>query len=839
MIKMNRFYILTVLLPVLICNTVTVFSQKSGHQFNGYYNGDNLGRIAFPLGGIGAGMVCMEGTGSLSHLSIEHKPGMNNYPYAFAAIHLKGVENGSRVLETPVPSWKYYITNPTRGGKGTNYGLPRFQGGRFLARFPFATLELEDESIPIEASMTGWSPFIPTDADNSSLPAGAIEYTFKNTSDKKQEVVFSYHASNFFEEMPLGRIIEADNGFIMVSGGLENEQPQSYFSIFTDKDAVVDHAWFDGRQRDASAILWKDIAKGNLPDTPPKSTDVLGASIYVPLSLEGGEGKTVTINFCWYVLPNTSMKVGRPGLEIDSSCDQLCQPLYSYHKPWYIEKFDGIDEIVDYWKNNYAELKKNSEIFRDALFTSTLPNEVMEAVAANLTILKSPTVLRQHDGKIWGWEGCDGESGCCAGSCTHVWNYAQAIPHLFPSLERTLRETEFLVSQNKEGHQKFRSNLPISTPMHNQYASSEGQLGGIMKVFRDWRISGDTEWLRRLYPSIKSSMDYCINTWDPKQKGILEEPHHTYDVEFWGPDGMCTSFYLGALSAFIQISEELNKPIALYRNLLTRGKKFMEDELFDGEYFIQKIQWEGLEASNPVDVAAGTHQVDYSEEALELLDKEGPKYQYGTGCLSDGILGMWMASVAGLDEAVDQKQVTSHLLSVYKYNFKDNLSLHVNTQRPTYALGDEGGLLLCSWPKGGALTLPFFFSDEIWTGIEYQVASHLMMKGEVEKGLDIVRTCRSRYDGIIRNPFNEVECGYWYARAMASYGLLQGLTGIRYDAVDKILYIDSRIGDNFTSFLSTATGFGNVGLKDGKVEVQVMYGNIDIDHIILSGKKVR
>ncbi len=69
--------------------------------------------------------------------------------------------------------------------------------------------------------------------------------------------------------------------------------------------------------------------------------------------------------------------------------------------------------------------------------------DVAEAAAANLTILKSPTVLRQTDGRLWSWEGCGDNSGCCHGSCTHVWNYAQAIPHLFSGLERTLRETEF------------------------------------------------------------------------------------------------------------------------------------------------------------------------------------------------------------------------------------------------------------------------------------------------------------------------------------------------------------------------------------------------------------
>jgi hypothetical protein len=102
-----------------------------------------------------------------------------------------------------------------------------------------------------------------------------------------------------------------------------------------------------------------------------------------------------------------------------------------------------------------------------------------------------------------------------------------------------------------------------------------------------------------------------------------------------------------------------------------------------------------------------------------------------------------------------------------------------------------------------------------------------MMMGEVKKGLDIVRAARDRYDGRVRNPFDEYECGHWYARALSSYALLQGLTGVRYDALTQTMYIDSKIGD-FTSFISTETGFGNVGLKNGKPFLNVAYGEITI-----------
>ena len=845
--------------------------------------------------------------------------------------------------------------------------------------------------MPLVAKITGWSPFIPTDADNSSLPVGVLEYQFTNTSDKAIETVFSYNTKNFIDGQ--GTIRGVKNGFV-----LESDQNNSGLAIYVDNAvAVVDHCWFRGAWFDPQTVVWDNIRYGRIADKQPVKGVAPGASVYVPLTLQPGETKTVKVNFCWY-LPDSNLSIGgarkvgqaftgmpckgtasgqQPvsgfvgkqllnsfdkggdgltgiiqspefnigkrylkflvgggsqadrtsvNLVVDGKIvetavgnqtetlsetvwdlkpyqgkkafvkvidldvypwghiladqfvltDNRNEDIYNLsststlladfesnswgdwqvvdsseeekqfladegdveatYRPWYSERFKSLNEVIGYWDANQAMLEKNSRLFSDAFYSSSLPAEVLEAVATNLTILKSPTVLRQWDGRFWAWEGCQDSFGSCHGSCTHVWNYAQALPHLFPSLERTLRETEFRVSQNTEGHQNFRVNLPISAPPHNFHAAADGQLGGIMKVYREWRISGDTQWMKDLFPAVKKSLDYCIRTWDPLHKGYLEEPHHnTYDIEFWGPDGMCTSFYLGALTAFIEMGKELKQPVKEYTALLSKGKKYMETALFDGEYFIQKIQWEGLQAPNPVDVMS--FGGSYSDEALKLLKEEGPKYQYGTGCLSDGILGMWMASVCGLDEVLDNEKVRSHLVAVHKYNLKHDLVDHFNPQRPVYACGKDGGLLLCTWPKGGMLSLPFVYSNEVWTGIEYQVASHLMMKGEVEKGLDIVRECRERYDGRVRNPFNEIECGHWYARAMASYGMLQGLTGVRYDAVDKTMYINSKIGD-FKSFISTDTGFGTIEWKAGKPVLNVVYGNIDVKRYNVSGKIV-
>src|SRR5688572_5363826 len=157
----------------------SVLKTKAQRDYNGVYKDDFLNRIAFPIGGIGAGMFCLEGTGAISHMSIRHKPDVFNEPGLFAAIHVKGVPNGSKIVEGPVPDWKKFgQAGAGNGSAGAITGLPHFSKAVFKARFPFATIDLSDSDVPLNVQITGWSPFIPTDENNSSLPVGALEYTF-------------------------------------------------------------------------------------------------------------------------------------------------------------------------------------------------------------------------------------------------------------------------------------------------------------------------------------------------------------------------------------------------------------------------------------------------------------------------------------------------------------------------------------------------------------------------------------------------------------------------------------------------------------------------------------
>ncbi|HEY1794159.1 MAG TPA: GH116 family glycosyl hydrolase [Opitutaceae bacterium] len=794
------------------------------------FTGDALDQVAFPLGGLGAGMICLEGSGSITNVSVRNKPQVQNEPGLLAAISLGGPGREARIVEGPVPRWKLYERKHACSGSAPpGMGLPRFKKATFRPHFPFGRVELEDSSLPLKARITGWSPFEPADPEASGLPVAGLEYTFENTGHEILDLVFSFNARNFLpaltDEWDTGPVPERGTrripgGFVHFGGAWAETQDENAWFAATveDPEVKVNQCWFRGGWFDALTMAWRDVEQGAAydRDAPAQGSKPLGASLFVPFRLLPGEGRTIRVRLCWYS-PTTRLRVFLPKVGPDA-------PPSDFYQPWYGARFKDVDALAEYWAANYMDLRRRSEKFADCFFDTTLPGEAVEAVAANLGILKSPTVLRQADGRLWGWEGCEEDHAQGEGTCSHVWNYAQAIPNLFPSLERTLRETEFGPAQDEEGQQKFRVALPIGPSPHDDFPAADGQLGGIMKVHREWRTSGDTPWLRGMWPKVRRSLDYCIREWDPDRAGLPVEPqHNTYDIEFWGPNGMISSFYLGALTAAVAMGRALGEDISGYDDLRAKAERRIEAELYNGEYYYQKVEWRGLRAKPGENREYG---LGYSSEAKALLEKEGPKYQYGPGCLSDGVLGSWMALVCGVGQVMKPERVRSHLVSVYRHNFKADLSEHSNPQRPTYANGREAGLLLCSWPRGGMPSLPFVYSNEVWTGIEYQAASHMIMMGLVAEGLDIVRGCRSRYDGHARNPFDEYEWGHWYARAQASYGLLQALGGARYDAVDSVLHLQPAVQGDFRCFLATATGYGTVGVTDGKPFVKVVSGTI-------------
>jgi uncharacterized protein (DUF608 family) len=812
-----------------------------------------------PLGGIGAGCICLNGYGGLQDFSVWNHPSTTALPEgyasskaAFAILHVRGASPATKLVEGPFPALKVY----DQGLQGEGYrrggfeGFPRFEKCVFKGEYPFGEAKLSDSSVPLQVTLTAWNPFIPLDDKNSGIPCAVLEYTLHNASPRTVEYEFSYHLSHLApgcgkEESASRNTVIPDRGVFLHN--LEKPNAEGFGSaclIAIGNKPRIKGMWLrsPGWEFDSLSALWREVSSGkftaNEGSNEIDNSGRNGCSILLEGTLAPGESRTHPILLTWY-FPNCYLEVGGlplPEAQGAAGCRSFPEGMPPLWRPYYASIWSDARGIALYVEEHYASLRARTVAFKEALFSSTLPPYVLDAVSANLAILKSPTVLRLENGDLWGWEGCFPDAGCCHGSCTHVWNYAQALPHLYPQLERTLRELELGRSMDESGHVTFRSALPEGPVKHDFHAASDGQLGGVMKVFRDWQIFGDLDWLKKMYPLAKRSLDYCIRTWDPDHRGGLFEPHHnTYDIEFWGPDGMCTTIYLGALSASAQMARAVGRSgdAELYEDLAHRCARFMEEQLFNGDYFQQKVQYLELRDTS---FAAMVAQVDErSSEMQQLLKREGPKYQYGNGCLSDGVIGAWMARIYGIDTPLDHEKVRTTLRAIFEHNFKTDLSLHANAQRPGYAMGHEPGLLLCTWPRGGKPTLPFVYSDEVWTGIEYQVASHLIAEGFVKEGLTIVRALRSRYDGRIRNPWNEYECGNYYARAMASYALLGALAGFRYSAVQRTLWFGPQLNvRRFKTFFCTASGFGVIVLDAGMLRIHVLEGELPLERVVLT-----
>lgn len=451
-------------------------------------------------------------------------------------------------------------------------------------------------------------------------------------------------------------------------------------------------------------------------------------------------------------------------------------------------------------------LEKGSRDFHDALFTSTYPEYVIDAVASNITVIRSNTCFRIEDGTFLAYEGCHDLNGSCAGTCTHVWNYAQTMAFLFPALERSARKVEFNLETDDEGWMAFRTLQIFGKEKSDIHPATDGQLGTIIRLYREWKISGDSEFLRSVWAKATKALEFAFTYWDTDGDYVLDaQQHNTYDIEFYGQNSLTNSIFYAALKAGAEMADFLgeHERADMYRMALESGSKKMDELLWNGEYYIQI-----------------------------LADINQYSYQYGTGCLSDQLFGQLLAHVTGLGYILPENHVKKALLAVYKHNYMESMEKHINVQR-VYAINNEKGLLMCSWPSGGRPKLPFVYSDEVWTGVEYQVAAHLIYEGYIDEGLSIVKAVRSRYDGYARNVWDEIECGHHYARSLASWAVLLALSRYKCDMVKNEICFKPVINrDNFSTFWSTGEAWGvykqKINASTGEIEgeVKVLYGDL-------------
>jgi len=524
----------------------------------------------------------------------------------------------------------------------------------------------------------------------------------------------------------------------------------------------------------------------------PTDQKLIG-SIGRKLQLAAGEDATVTFLVTWH-FPN--LRIG--GLNnIDGR--------------HYGKRFAGAHEVAAYVARSFDSLRAQTKLWHDTWYDSTLPYWFLDRTFLNTSILATSTCYWFGNGRFYGWEGV----GCCPGTCGHVWQYAHAVARLFPQFERSLREMVdlALAMDPKTGAIRFRGEF-------DDFPAADGQAGVVLRAYREHQMSADDAFLRRNWPGIKKALEYLIRE-DANDDGILEgKQHNTLDTDWYGPVAWLSSLYLAALRAGEEMSIEVGDAAfaELARAIFERGTKRIVELCWNGEYFVHKPD-----------------------------PKQPDAMKSGNGCEIDQVMGQSWAFQVGLGRVIDEEHARGALRAIWRYNFTPD----VGPWRSVYKLGrwyampGEGGVLMCTWPKGDkadaqgkAPDWAFGYFNECMNGFEYQVAGHMMWEGMVQEGLAITRAVHDRYHASKRNPWNEVECGDHYARSMASYGVFLAICGYEYHGPKGRLAFAPRVSPgDFRAAFTTAQGWGTFQQNRGEDQqvdtVLVSYGSLRLNEVIV------
>ena len=795
------------------------------------HRGPDLTHIAFPLGGIGTGTVSLGGWGQLRDWEVLNRPAKGFVaPDSFFTLKVRqaGKEPVTKVVQGPALGDRFGDGHsmPRHSGEG----LPHFRSVSFKGEYPFATVKFRDPDVPIRVTLDAFNPFIPLNARDSGIPVAIFVYRLKNSSRHEAQVTLFGNLSNLVGHPdPEGRANEARDvhGIAGLHCTTKKFAPSSsrYGSMAlatTCEHADVWPQWKAGHG--TLAKFWQAIAVED--DFPPPAGELTTGTVAAHAVIPPGTEVVIPFYLTWHfpVVEHWQRRRNEDGVE------QAVTWRNHYGTQW----TDAWD-VMEYVVSNYDRLFEETRSFQRALFGSTLPTHVLDAVSSQISILRSSTCLRLEDGTFYGFEGCSNTSGCCEGSCTHVWNYAQALPYLFPDLQRSMMDAHFAHSMADDGFIQFRMPLPLGVKAKAGFLpAADGQMGLVMQVYRQWLITGDAAWLRAVWPRAKKALEFAWKYWDADRDGVMEGvQHNTYDMEWWGPNTMCGSLYLGALRAGEELATAAGDGAAAdtYRALFDKGSAWTDAHLFNGEYYEQQV--------NPKANAVWPEPYrSTNDRGRDDKFPTWPRWQFGTGCLSDQLIGQGHATLLGLGHLLDKRNVKKTLRAIFQHNWRADLSAHACTLR-IYAVNDEAGLIIATWPHGGRPGYAFWFADEVWCGIEYQVASHLICEGLLDEGLAIVKGLRDRYQGHQRNPWDEIECGHHYARSMASYSLLLALSGCRYSAPDQSLCFAPQVfAEDFRTFFCVGSGWGIYSQKitDKQVDlaVHVDYGSLALRRLVTS-----
>ncbi len=545
-----------IVLTVIILATAVPEAFNQDWPVLKHYDQEHTYRIALPIGGIGTGTVSLGGRGNLLDWEIMDRPskgfnpgpGRGHSPFFTLYTELGG-QKDLRLLEGPVP---FYLYEGSSGAVATNHGLPRFEHVSFDAAYPFGQVNLSTPRLPLQVKIKAFNPLIPGDVNSSSIPMAVLDFEITNTSD--QELVFGVCGSmqNFIgdngsddqakQNLNGYRTGDGFNGIFFSSQGVDRTLEQwGEMALVTTATEGISYRTAWQPQEWGSSILdfWDDLsADGELENRMDEQGRKPMASLSVKSRLKARETKTIRFLITWY-FPNRR-----------AWSSEVLENYYS-------SKYEGAWDVASRTVPELDRLEKKTREFVQAFCSSDLPEVVKEAALFNISTLRTQTCFRLTDGALYAWEGCNDKSGCCYGSCTHVWNYESATGYLFGDLAKTRRKIEFAFATRDDGLMSFRVNLPLERIPQFSKAAADGQMGTIMKFYRDWQLSGNDDFFAPLYPQAKKALAYAWieGGWDGNQDGVMEGvQHNTMDVEYYGPNPQMNIWYLGALRAMEEMA---------------------------------------------------------------------------------------------------------------------------------------------------------------------------------------------------------------------------------------------------------------------------------------------
>ena len=546
-----------------------------------------------------------------------------------------------------------------------------------------------------------------------------------------------------------------------------------------------------GQADQLAAAAQEDVFDTGMQDASGPWGERLTGALVKTLKLDPGEAKTVTFVFTWHFSNLTLNRLGQVGRH-------------------YATRFQDAKAVAAYLAANMEQLYTQTKRWTDTWYDSTLPFWLLDRSMANTSILSTNTCYRFANGRFYGWEGVN----CCEGTCAHVWHYAQAPGRLFPAIERDVRErVDFGLALGKDGAIHYRGEV-------HQHHADDGQCGRILGILREHQMSPDDRFLKRLWPKVKQAIAFMIQR-DADNDGLLNGAQpNTLDAAWYGKISFTSSLYLAALRAGVEMAQEMGDAAFARqcRAIAETGAKNIL-QTYNNEYFYQ--------------IEDPKHQ-----------DKIG----IGPGCYIDQVFGQTWAHWVSLGRLFDRDKQLSALRALWKYNFVPDVGPfreHFKRGR-WYARAGDAGLIMCSWPRGGknpnfSKHWQYGYFNECMTGFEWQAAAHMIWEGHdqpdlLKKGLAVSRAIHDRYDGRLRNPYNEIECSDHYARSMASYGVFQAVCGFNCHGPKGYLEFAPRLSpDDFRTPFTTAQGWGTFSQRrssQGQTEkIELRYGKLILNEL--------